>query len=310
MVQARFEHPCDRPKISILRILYIFLVYLMPSIEANRKAWNNMVNWHSFGEDWSGPWGGSDLQWWGTIFPRIHLFVPTDTILEIAPGFGRWTNFLRRLCKQLIVVDVAKLSIDTCIKRFSDSSNISYYVNDGKSLSMIQNDSIDFAFTYDSLPHADEDAIEGYVNELSRKLKKNGVAFIHHSNMGKYIHSPMKIIWDRHQKIPGFIKFFRLANPFLRPAFAWRGKTMTAEKFEEFSKKAGLCCISQECINWAGWDKLIDCFSIITPNGSIWERPNKVLQNYKFSQESVKMKRIAELYGDKSFQFVRNRTKQ
>ena len=33
-----------------------------------------------------------DSQWFGLIFPRIHAFLPTGTILEIAPGFGRWTN--------------------------------------------------------------------------------------------------------------------------------------------------------------------------------------------------------------------------
>jgi len=28
--------------------------------------------------------------------------------LEIAPGFGRWTHFLRDLCSELIIVDIAE----------------------------------------------------------------------------------------------------------------------------------------------------------------------------------------------------------
>lgn len=273
----------------------------MPTIEANQKAWNNIYNWPSSGEEWSKPWGGTDLEWWGTIYPRIHLFIPTENILEIAPGFGRWTEYLRVQCKKLSVVDLADSCIDYCKKRFSQSDNISYWVNDGKSLDMIENNCIDFAFSFDSLVHADEDAIEGYINQLSRKLKKDGVAFIHHSNMGKYIHSPLRVIWDYQQRIPNIIKFSRLANSLFSPGFSWRGKTMTAEKFCTFSDKAGMCCISQECVNWTG-NKLIDCISVITPKGSIWERPNRVLQNYKFIQEASNLKKMAELYGAKSFE--------
>jgi hypothetical protein len=276
----------------------------MPTIEANRKAWNNIVNWPDSGEGWSKSWGGTDQEWWGTIFPRIHLFVPADIILEIAPGFGRWTEYLRLLCNQLIVVDLAECCIETCKKRFSNSDNINYWVNDGKSLGMIQNHSVDFAFSFDSLVHADEDAIESYINQLSLKLKKDGIGFIHHSNMGKYVHSPLRVIWDHQERIPNLIKFSRLANPLFTPTLSWRGKTMTAEKFNKFSEKAGLCCISQECVNWTGY-KLIDCISIITPKGSVWERSNRVLQNNNFSQEALYSKKLAELYGAKSFQIRR-----
>ena len=272
----------------------------MPTIEANRKAWNNIVNWPGLGEGWSRSWGGTDQEWWGTILPRIHLFVPTDTILEIAPGFGRWTEYLRHLCKQLIVVDLAELCIETCKKRFSGSNNIMYYVNDGKSLTMIQDQSIDFAFSFDSLVHADEDAVKSYIDQLSLKLRKNGVAFIHHSNFGKYVHSPMRLIWDHPAQIPDLIKFSRMACPLFTPACAWRGRTMTAQKFREFSEKVGMRCISQECVNWNG-NKLIDCISTITPKGSIWERPNRVLQNHKFMEEVLNLGRLAELYGAESF---------
>src|SRR4030095_8370524 len=53
----------------------------------------------SRGEEWSSAWGGSEAQWLGAIFLRIRAFIPTDTILEIAPGFGRWTNFSEALVR-------------------------------------------------------------------------------------------------------------------------------------------------------------------------------------------------------------------
>jgi SAM-dependent methyltransferase len=272
----------------------------MPTIEANKKAWNNIANWPNLGEGWSLSWGGADQEWWGTIFPRIHAFVPVNDILEIGPGFGRWTEYLRHLCKQLQVVDLSELCIETCKKRFVASDNLKYYVNDGKSLSMIQNNSVDFAFSFDSLVHADEDAIESYVNELSLKLRKDGVAFIHHSNFGKYIHSPMQLLWNHTEHIPDLIKFSRLARGMLSPGFSWRGKTMTAEKFCEFAERSGMCCISQESVNWSS-NKLTDCLSVITPKGSIWERPKRILKNKKFEKEVHNLCKIAELYGAESF---------
>jgi hypothetical protein len=273
----------------------------MPTIEENKNCWNNVEHWPDLGEGWSESWGGTDQEWWGSIFPRLHLFVPTGTILEIAPGFGRWTEYLRRYCKRLIVVDLAELCIEKCKSRFSNFDNITYYVNDGKSLAMIEDRTVDFAFSFDSLVHADDDVVKSYLNQLSFKLKENGVAFIHHSNFGKYVRSPMWLLWNHVGQIPNILKYSRPLRSRLSPAWSMRGRTMTAEKFYKFSEDAGLCCISQECVNWAG-NKLIDCISVITPRGSVWQRPNRLFENKKFLQEVTSLKKLAEMYGACSFQ--------
>ena len=41
--------------------------------------------------------------------------------------------------------------------------------------------SIDFAFSFDSLVHAEANILESYISELARVLKANAIAFIHHS---------------------------------------------------------------------------------------------------------------------------------
>jgi len=51
---------------------------------------------------------------------------------------------------------------------------------------MIQDKSIDFVFSFDSLVHAEAKVIEAYLNQLAMKLSQNGIGFIHHSNLGKY----------------------------------------------------------------------------------------------------------------------------
>ena len=86
----------------------------MPSIEENVYKWNEDYSWQSGGEPWSAPWGSSSAQWYGCIYPRIQRFLPAPTILEIAPGFGRWTEFLLSHCDTLIGVDVAPKCVEAC----------------------------------------------------------------------------------------------------------------------------------------------------------------------------------------------------
>ena len=133
----------------------------MPTVEQNRQLFNQDYEWSKQGEEWSSVWGGSEAQWFGALLPRIHAFIPTGTILEIAPGFGRWTSYLKKYCEYLAVVDLAEECIKACQQRFVSDSHITYYVNDGKSLAMIQDKSIDFVFSFDSLVHA-----EAYVRGL------------------------------------------------------------------------------------------------------------------------------------------------
>ena len=80
----------------------------MPSIRENLHTWNIGYNWKNSGDEWSEVWGGPDMQWHGAILPRIHLFLPAKSILEIAPGFGRWTQFLKDHCESLSVLGLSE----------------------------------------------------------------------------------------------------------------------------------------------------------------------------------------------------------
>jgi hypothetical protein len=46
---------------------------------------------------------------------------------------------------------------------------------------MIADGSIDLAFSFDSLVHAEADVLSFYLAQLATKLRSDGVAFIHHS---------------------------------------------------------------------------------------------------------------------------------
>jgi ubiquinone/menaquinone biosynthesis C-methylase UbiE len=158
----------------------------MPTLDDNKDVWDRTYDWAQAGDEWSSTWGDTETQWYNTILPRIYSMIPARTVLEIAPGFGRWTQFLSAQCERLILVDLSEKCIQACKVRFSAYSHISYYVNDGKSLDFIPDESIDFAFSFDSLVHAEDDVIAAYLNQLFRKLSVQGVGVIHYSNLGEH----------------------------------------------------------------------------------------------------------------------------
>jgi ubiquinone/menaquinone biosynthesis C-methylase UbiE len=264
----------------------------MPSINENLSVWDGSYDWTQEGNEWSSAWGGPEAEWFGTLLPRLHQFFPADTILEIAPGYGRWTSYLKDYCENLIVVDLAEKCIEACKKRFESFSHITYHVNDGRSLEMIPDGSIDFVFSFDSLVHAEADVLEAYLRQLARKLKPNGLGFIHHSNLGMY----SELVALTKAEPPESRKLL-IENGELIDLVAWHAESMTARLFEEYCDIAGMQCVSQELINWFN-KYLIACLSVFTPKDSIWARRNSVEENPHFMDEVNRIHAIEQLYSN------------
>jgi len=239
-------------------------------------------DWKQAGEEWSGPWGTSQAQWNGTIFPRIRDCLPAGTILEIAPGFGRWTHFLMDYCDELWAVDKSSECMEACRRRFASVSHVRCHLNDGRSLSMIPDGSIDFVFSFDSFVHTNRDVVEAYVRELRTKLKIGGKGFIHHSNFGEYVDSPR-------ERLPDV-----LAKPLIKlQILDWahhRNPSMTAELFRVLCEQNGLHCIAQELVNWRG-RRLIDCLSLFVRSDSAKQDPTKIIRNPNFMREAARIRR-------------------
>jgi hypothetical protein len=252
------------------------------SVEWNRRIWDAEYSWADDGDSWSEKWGGPAKQWRGAILPRISAFLPAGGCLKIAPGRGRWTQFLKEEYDRLFIVDLSSSCIDACRRRFADCSNIRYHVNDGRSLAMIPDESVDFAFSFDSLVHVEADVLEVYLQQLASKMTKDGVGFIHHSNLGKYEGE----LWH-------------LRNPMLRSVLRRTGLvdtytgyqtfSVTAARFEEMARRAGFQCISQELINWYS-PRLSNCLSAFTRTDSRWSRPNQIRHNPYFMDEAQRIK--------------------
>jgi SAM-dependent methyltransferase len=247
----------------------------MPTLETNKQHWED-YEWPQGGDEWSVAWGGSEYVWYAVLLPRLLRFLPAPRVLEIAPGFGRWTHYLKELCDDLIVIDLAAQCIEACKRRFAESHHITYHVNDGLSLEAVPARSIDFVFSYDSLVHAEASVIRSYLRQLAEKLTPDGVGFIHHSNLA----AAMPAL------TPG-------SSP---PDIHWRAHDMSAARFVDYCNEVGLRCIAQEIVDWGGEPRL-DCFSVFTRPGSRFARPLRVSETSTFMAEAGRLRALSELYG-------------
>jgi ubiquinone/menaquinone biosynthesis C-methylase UbiE len=260
----------------------------MPTVEDNIQKFGQNSSWSQGGDEWSEPWGGPERQWLDTILPRINPFIPVDSILEIAPGFGRWTYFLQSNCNHLTAIDVNRNCIEVCQRRFAESSHVRFYLNDGKSLEIIPDESIDFIFSFDSLVHVERDVIGSYLSQFRRILRRNGAALIHHSNCGEYLRNPLVRAMVKIPLVRRYIRRYKLFG--VHQNYQWRAESVSAATVRSLSHTHALKCISQELINWQE-DFLNDCFSIIVRADSERASPvTKIIENHGFMEEAARAK--------------------
>jgi SAM-dependent methyltransferase len=262
----------------------------MPSIEWNKQNWDGDYDWSAAGDEWSSDWGGSEAHWHSTLHPRLRRLLPAGTVLEIAPGFGRWTQFLLPLCERYVGIELSTECVDACRMRFADAGHATFAVNDGRSLAPVEDGSVDLAFSFDSLVHVEADVMAGYLTELERKLTPDGVAVLHHSNLGEHAR-----VFRRYYRLPrlvrGGLRRFGLID-----RDHWRALSVSAAGVEAAATAAGLRVVGQETINW-GSRRRIDCISMITRPGSRWDRENRVVENSDFMAEARSSRCSERVFG-------------
>jgi SAM-dependent methyltransferase len=144
-----------------------------------QRLWNNESMWSDGGHEWSKSFGTTENLWNNHIFDDIKEF-RGKKILEIAPGYGRITQFLSILASELLVVDLN----ENCIKKTKEKLGhhvLGYFVNNGNDLPHIRDNSQDLVFSFDSFVHIHKNVIDDYICEIYRVLKPGGRAYIHHS---------------------------------------------------------------------------------------------------------------------------------
>jgi SAM-dependent methyltransferase len=265
----------------------------MPSVIENRTRWSEHP-WTREGHEWSPGQtaAGGEMLWWRSLLPRIASHLPAERILEIGPGFGRWTRHLLLLSEHLTAIDVTERCIEHCRERFEDSGKFDGWTNDGESLEMVPDASVDFVFSFDSLVHAEASVLQGYLQQLAHKLKPGGTGFIHHSNLGSFARDGGSM-------------------PRWLVRRNWRAESMSARLFREYCAEAGLVCTSQEVINWISRSRRADRHRIagarmpLTDTMSAFRKPHardeatqptRVYLNAHFADEWREIVLLAAIY--------------
>lgn len=243
----------------------------MPDLNWNKAFWGAEYDWRcgGGGEEWSNPWGGSEAQWFGSLYPRLHRFLPARRILEIAPGFGRWTRFLLPACQDYVGIDLSAKCVEACREAFAGARHAAFHVNDGLSLEAADDAGFDLVFSFDSLVHAEMDVLESYVPQILRKLSPTGVAFIHHSNLLACRDS--------------------VSDPYAR------GETVSADKVAGLVERNAGKVLVQEAVNWVG-ERLHDCFTLFAREAAYAGVKTARLQNPRYMEEASLIRDFQSAY--------------
>jgi len=238
----------------------------MPDIDWNRQKWGK-YSWGNRGEEWSVAWGGPDEQWSSILYPRLFPLLPARTIVEIAPGYGRWTNYLRTHCERLTAYDLNDNCVRFCTDRFEQevaSGLFTFHLNDGLTLPHTPDNSTDLVFSFDSLVHVEQDVIYAYLQEIHRILSRDGHAFLHHSNLADQYPS-----WKKEGSLG-------------------RGVNVGASTVRDAAKKARLQTLLQEAISWQSTG-LRDCITLLRKTDRVIEPV--LISNEGFWPNSAEIKR-------------------
>jgi SAM-dependent methyltransferase len=162
------------------------------NLEWNRQRWGQEDGWRShdgFGYQWGRGYRQSvpDL----AAFTDEHFKPWTDgrrdlTILELAPGGGRFTAELIRYARRMCLVDLNEVALELCRERFQYyPTEIQYVLGDGKSLEGVPEGPYDMVACFDSMVHMRPEIIESYVGEFAGLMAPGGIAWLDHSGKGE-----------------------------------------------------------------------------------------------------------------------------
>ena len=148
----------------------------------NYRTWERYV-WKKLGEEWT-----PSATWKESLFRKVikPYASGVSCILEIGCGAGRWSELLLNMSDHIILVDVSPKAIDQCKSRFSTYSHIEYHVNNGSTLDFIEEETVDFIWSFDVFTIVGPNEIESYIREFSRVLKIGGTGIVQHSGQNGY----------------------------------------------------------------------------------------------------------------------------
>jgi ubiquinone/menaquinone biosynthesis C-methylase UbiE len=174
----------------------------------------------------------------GSVFRMSFETLDLDSVVELACGWGRHSNYARARYdpKTITLVDVNRSNIEHCRERFADDDRFRFLVNSGSDLQDLTSDSYSAVFCYDAMVHFEYDDVFSYIREIHRVLRPGGRALLHHSNFDGRPGNDYS------------------ENPHHR-------NFMSATLFAHVAMRTGFRVVEQHKLDWG--DKDLDCLTLL-----------------------------------------------
>jgi len=191
-------------------------------------------------------------------------------VLEIAPGYGRWTRFLIPSCSDFLAIDLSPTCVAECRRMFQSAPHARFESNDGTSLDAAADGSYDLVFSFDSLVHAELEILEAYIPQILKKLAPKGAAFIHHSNL-----ADGHVLEGHHSHS--------------------RAETVSSQAVANIIERSGGVALVQEKVSWMNAG-LIDCFTLFARAADYPDAEPVQLSNFELMHEANLIKKYQTAY--------------
>ena len=100
---------------------------------------------------------------------------PNWVCLEIGCGIGRLMQPVAAMCNRVIGVDISPKMVGYAQDYLRDVPNAEVHVNDGLTLSMAEDGSVDWVYSHLAFQHLTLlEVVEGYLSEIARVLRVGG----------------------------------------------------------------------------------------------------------------------------------------
>jgi SAM-dependent methyltransferase len=121
---------------------------------------------------------------WSAEQIRVALDVTADDrVLELGCGVGRIGRELSPSCQHWTGVDISENMIKHAVERLTDRPNCSFHQLTRTSLDMIEDNSIDKAYSIAVFCHMDKEDLFLYLQELNRVIRPGGMIFVETWNL-------------------------------------------------------------------------------------------------------------------------------